>query len=87
MYVIRLGIDGMMCGQCEAHVKEKLQTVKDALIIKPSHYRKSAEILSPRSIPEEEFLKALEGSGYRLMSYAVEQREKEPLLYRLKNRK
>lgn len=87
MYVIRLGIDGMMCGQCEAHVKEKLMTVKDALIIKPSRYKKCAEILSPRSIPEEEFLTALDGSGYRVMSYAVEEKEKEPLLYRLKHRK
>jgi copper chaperone CopZ len=87
MYVIKLGIDGMRCGQCEAHVSEMLGKIDGALQVKASHFKNEAKIYSPREISEEEALKALEGSGYRLLSHCIEIEGKEPFLYRMKMRK
>ena len=87
MYVTKLGIDGMMCGQCESHVSELLRRIDGALVVKVSHLRSLATIFSPRPVSEEEAKKALEGSGYRLLSYVSEESEKEPLSYRFKIKK
>ena len=87
MFKTRIGVDGMMCGQCESHVCELLRKIPGALVVKASHLRNLATILSPRPIGEEEAKKALEGSGYKLLSFAQEENVKEPLGYRLKLRK
>ena len=87
MYVIKLGIDGMRCGQCEAHVAEMLGKIEGALQVKASHFKNEAKIRSPREISEEEVSKALEGSGYRLLAYSTEKECKEPFFYRLKARR
>lgn len=84
MYVIKLGIDGMRCGQCEAHVAEMLGKIEGALQVKASHFKNEAKICSPREISEEEVLRALEGSGYRLLAYSTEKECKEPFLYKIK---
>lgn len=55
MFQIKLSIDGMRCGQCEAHVKRQLETIDGALSIKASHVKNEVTIFSPRSINGEEF--------------------------------
>ena len=87
MFITKIGIDGMMCGQCESHVSEMLRRIEGALVVKASHLRSLATVLSPRPISKEEAEKALEGSGYKLLSFAQEESEKEPFSYRLKSKK
>lgn len=87
MYVSKIGIDGMMCGQCESHVSALLRKIDGALIVKASHFKNQATICSPRPIQKEEAEKVLEGSGYRLLSFECDMQEKEPLSYRLKSKK
>ncbi len=87
MYVSKIGIDGMMCGQCESHVSALLRKIDGALTVKASHFKNQATICSPRRVQKEEAVKALEGSGYRLLSFDCKEQEKEPLSYRLKNKK
>ena len=87
MYVSKIGIDGMMCGQCESHVNVLLRKIDGALIVKASHLKNQATICSPSPIQKEEAEKALEGSGYRLLSFECDMQEKEPLSYRLKSKK
>ncbi len=87
MYITRIGIDGMMCGQCESHVSLMLRKIDGALIVKASHFKKEATIFSPRQITEEEALNALDGSGYKIISFSSNEREKEPLSYRFRLRK
>lgn len=84
MYVTNVGIDGMMCGQCESHVSSLLSKIKGALTVKASHFKKRASICSPDSISTEQVEEALKGSGYRVLSYESRQEEKEPFLYRMK---
>lgn len=86
MYQTRIGIDGMRCGQCESHVSEMLSKVEGALVVKASHLKNSATILSPSPITEEQITQALYSSGYRVLSYDSTTSEKEPFLYRIKKR-
>lgn len=87
MFLTKIGIDGMMCGQCESHVSAMLRKIDGALAVKASHLKNQAAICSPRPLQKEEIEKALEGSGYRLLSFDCEAREKEPFYYRLKSKK
>lgn len=84
MYVTTIGIDGMMCGQCESHVSELLRQIEGALLVSASHFKNQAEVLSPAPISKEEVEKALDGSGYRVLSYQSEEEAKEPFRYRMK---
>ena len=87
MYILKIGIDGMMCGQCESHVSALLRRVDGALVVKTSHFKNQAIVYAPRLIEKAEVEKALEGSGYRLLSFDSKQEEKEPFSYRLKIKK
>ena len=87
MFITTIGIDGMMCGQCEGHVCELLRKIDGAWVVKASRIKKKASLYSPRAIGKEEVEKALEGSGYRLLSHQTSEREKETFAYRLKRRK
>lgn len=84
MYVIKIKIDGMRCGQCEAHVKEKLEKIDGALVIKASHMSNSAEIISPLKIEESSILKALEGTGYKATGYSIEEKPDKGFFYKRK---
>ncbi len=86
MYQTRIGIDGMRCGQCESHVAELLSKIEGALLVKASHLKNSATILSPILISEEQVDKALYSSGYRVLSFESTTSEKEPFVYKIKKR-
>ena len=82
MFQIKLSIDGMRCGQCEAHVKRQLETIDGALSIKASHVKNEVTILSPRSINREEFEQALASSGYRIEGYQAEEKISHGFFYK-----
>ena len=86
MYQANVGIDGMRCGQCESLVSEMLSKIEGALIVKASHFKNSATILSPVQIQENQIKSALDGSGYRVLSFESAEVEKEPFSYKLKKR-
>ena len=82
MFQIKLSIDGMRCGQCEAHVKRQLETIDGALSIKASQVKNEVTILSPRSINREEFEQALASSGYRIEGYQAEEKTSRGFFYK-----
>lgn len=86
MYQTIIGIDGMRCGQCESHVAEMLGKIDGALVVKASHFKNNATILSPIQINEEQVRSALDGSGYRILSFQSAKVEKEPFAYKIKKR-
>ena len=87
MFQIKLSIDGMRCGQCEAHVKRQLETIDGALSIKASHVKNEVTILSPRSINREEFEQALASSRYRIEGYQAEEKTSRGFFYKKKEAK
>ena len=87
MFQIKLSIDGMRCGQCEAHVKRQLETIDGALSIKASHIKNEVTMLSPRSMNREEFEQALGSSWYRIEGYQAEEKTSGGFFYKKKEAK
>ena len=63
MVKITVGIDGMACEMCEAHINEAVRNVFPVKKVTSSHTRKETVILAEREIPERRFAKSLRRQG------------------------
>ena len=79
MYKITLGIDGMKCGMCEAHVNDYIRKNFNVKKVKSSHIKKETVILSQENINEEDIKKVLSSTGYNIISYKTKNYEKKSL--------
>lgn len=64
---VELKIEGMMCGHCEAHVKQALEAVdgvKEALV---SHERGTAEVTLEHEVDRALLKNAVENAGYKVV--------------------
>ena len=59
-----LGVKGMMCGHCEAHVKEALEQVAGVLEARADHKRNAVEVRLSGPVDEGALRAAVEGAGY-----------------------
>ncbi|MCC8014631.1 MAG: cation transporter [Eubacterium sp.] len=84
MYKITVGIDGMMCGMCEAHMNEALRKLKGVKKVASSHKKGISEIEAEREISESEINAVVEPTGYKMTSYKCEPYEKKGLFGFLK---
>ena len=57
---------GMMCGHCEAHVKEALEAIPEITEAKASCLYDNVVVKMEREVPEETVREAIEKAGYRL---------------------
>jgi len=64
-----LKIDGMMCGMCEAHVNDAIRkAVPGARKVKSSHRKGECSFVTDTAPDEEVVRKAIEETGYKLIS-------------------
>ena len=49
-----VGIEGMACGMCEAHVNEAVRNAFQVKKVKSSHAKKQTVIIAEKEIPEQE---------------------------------
>ena len=77
MYKITLGVDGMMCPMCEAHVNDKIRNNFKVKKVTSSHTDKETIIISKEEIPESTLIKTIEDTGYKMTSYKIEPYEKK----------
>ena len=68
MVKMTLGVDGMMCNMCEAHVNE---AIRNAFTVK--------KVSSSQEIPEEKLSAVIGETGYKLTSYQSEPYQKRGL--------
>jgi len=59
-----IGIKGMMCAHCEAHVKKALEAIDGVTSAAPSHEAGNAVIELSKEVPADALRKAVEGAGY-----------------------
>ena len=60
-----LKIDGMMCGMCEAHIKEVIRkTVPGAKKVTASHAKGEASFLADEEFDEGRLREAIAATGY-----------------------
>lgn len=79
MVKITMGIDGMACGMCEAHVNEAVRNAFPVKKVTSSHTKKETVILAEREIPEPELKKVVAEAGYDVTSVKWESYEKKGL--------
>lgn len=61
-----LGIDGMKCGMCEAHVEETIRKNIKLKSVKASHIKNQVVVITELDLTIEDFKKSLDPTGYRL---------------------
>lgn len=66
MTTITVKIDGMMCGQCEAHVNDAFRRKLNPKKVSSSSRKKETVLVVENDVPDEEIIAALEGTGYRV---------------------
>ena len=79
MLQITVKIDGMMCGMCVAHVNDAIRKAFPVKKVSASHSKGQAVLLTETDISEEELCKAIDATGYRVLSVTKVPYEKKGL--------
>lgn len=72
MVKITLGVEGMMCPHCEAHVNEDISKAFAVESVVSDHSAKTTTITAAEALPEDALRKVIEGTGYKMTSYSCE---------------
>ena len=72
MAKIILGVEGMMCPHCEAHVKEDIINAFHPTSVEAKHEENSVIISAPEAIPENDLKNVITNAGYTMTSYKCE---------------
>lgn len=81
MVKITLGVEGMACGMCEAHINEAVRNAFRVKKVTSSHTKKQTVILAEQDIPEQELRNVIEKTGYDVVSASSEPYEKKRLFH------
>lgn len=79
MFQYTIGVEGMACGMCEAHVNEAVRNAFRVKKVTSSHARKQTIILTEQEIPDQELKDVVAGAGYEVVSVNCEPYEKKGL--------
>lgn len=79
MVRITVGIEGMACGMCEAHINEAVRNAFRVKKVTSSHTKKQTVILAEQDIPEQELKSVIAKAGYDVVSVSSEPYEKKGL--------
>lgn len=72
MVKITLGIEGMACGMCEAHINDALRNAFQVKKVKSSHRKKQTVILAEEDISEQELRDVVAKAGYDVVQVRSE---------------
>lgn len=79
-----LEIEGMSCGMCETHVNDTIRRTFSVKKVTSSHSKGQTELIAENPIDEEAIRKAIDETGYVLLSVKTEPYEKKGLFDRFK---
>lgn len=74
MEKITLGIEGMMCPMCEAHMNDAIRKAFDTTKVKSSRHKKQTVFYVDKTVSDEEIEKAVKETGYSLTSIVREEK-------------
>lgn len=77
MIRITAGIEGMMCGMCEAHVQDAIRKAFPVRSVKASRARQNVVIVTETEITEAELRRVIDPTGYKVLSFTSEPWEKK----------
>lgn len=73
MKEIKVGVEGMMCPMCEAHVNDAVRAAFDVKKVKSSHKKKQTVIQTNADISEQQIKEVIEKTGYQVTSFDVKE--------------
>lgn len=79
MFKITVGVEGMACGMCEAHINEAVRNAFHVKKVTSSHAKKQTIIIAEKDIGEEELKNVIAKTGYEVVSVSSELYEKNGL--------
>ena len=79
MIKLTIGIEGMACGMCEAHINEAVRNAFQVKKVTSSHTKKQAVIIAEKNIPEQTLKDEIAKTGYEVVSVSSEPYEKKGL--------
>ncbi len=79
MVRITVGIEGMACGMCEAHINDAVRNAFQVKKVTSSHTKKQTVIIAEKDIPEQELQDAIAETGYEVVSVSSEPYKKKGL--------
>ena len=79
MIKLTVGIEGMACGMCEAHINEAVRNAFQVKKVTSSHTKKQTVIIAEKNIPEQELKNVVAKAGYDAISVNSEPYEKKGL--------
>ncbi len=77
MVRIIVGIEGMACGMCEAHINEAVRNAFRVKKVTSSHTKKQTIIIAENDISEQELSAVIAKAGYGVVSVSSEPYEKK----------
>ncbi len=77
-----IGIDGMRCGGCEAHVQDLVRRNFSITKVKASYIKNEVLIFCDHDLNEEELHHVFDPTGYRITSFKKEEAVKKLFGYR-----
>ena len=61
---MKINVNGMMCGHCEAHVKKALEAIEGIETAAPSHTDNCVILTTSKDVDEALIKAAIEDAGY-----------------------
>ncbi len=83
MYQITVGVEGMACEMCEAHVNEAVRKAFDVKKVTSFHGKKQTVILSETPLSEAEVRRTIDATGYQTTSFESAPYEKKGFFAKL----
>lgn len=82
MIKITVGVEGMACSMCEAHVNDAVRSAFPVRKVTSSHTKKQTVILTEQDISADELKSVIGKNGYDVVSVNSEPYEKKGLFKR-----
>ena len=79
MVEVKVRVDGMMCGMCEAHINDAVRRAFPVKKVTSSHTKGQTVILSGQPIGEQALRDVIGQTGYEVTSFSSEPYEKRGL--------
>lgn len=79
MVKITVGVEGMVCGMCEAHINEAVRNAFSVKKVTSSHTKKQTVVIAEDDIDEQKLKAVIAKSGYEAVSVNRESYEKKGL--------
>lgn len=77
MVKLIVGIEGMTCGMCEAHINEAVRNTFQVKKVTSSRAKKQTVIIAEKDIPEQELKNVIAKAGYDVVSVSSEPYERK----------